>query len=152
VRFLSELALGYANIRVVLVVAERAKDAIGFVDGCHFPRDDYDGGRIEVVEQTSERRGSNAGTHRYIPDDRELIILRHLRSFDLGDSNSPSATSVAFDEIFDGFAEPATHDHAVGVSELSEERLESSGRFLAVLKDVVRPGDDDRFDCIELQE
>src|ERR1700694_2123222 len=69
VRQSSEIAFRYANVRVVIVVAERAESLPRALGGrsvaCHYQCR----GRVEVVEQASERGGRGACAYGDVPDD-----------------------------------------------------------------------------------
>ena len=152
VRGSPEIGLRYANVRVVIVIAERAQSLLRALGGCSVACHDYGRGRVQVVEQSSERGGPGAGANRDVPDDWKLVVLRHLRRFDLGGAYPPGAAGISLDQVVHSGSDFARDDDAIRLAELAEERFEGSNGLGTVVEDVVRPGEDDGFHGIDLEE
>jgi len=152
VRWTAELCLRYANVRVVIVIAEGAESLPRSLGGRRVTRYYYGGGRIQVIEQASERGGSGARADGDVPDDGKLVILRHLWDFDFRRTYLPRPAGIPLDEILDDRSDLAHHDDSTRVSELAKQRLQSRNRFWPFLENVIRPGKDDRLYGINLEK
>jgi len=68
-----------------------------------------------------------------MPDDRKLVILRHLWDFGFRRTYLPRPASISLDEVLDDRGNFAHYYDPTRVAQLAEQGLEGSNRFGAVL-------------------
>jgi hypothetical protein len=148
----TEIIPRYANVRVVIVITEGAQSLLSALGGRCVTRHDYRRGRVEVVEEASERSGPGAGADRDVAYDRQLVILGRLGNFDFRRTYLPRPASISLDQVLDGWSDFAHHDDPARVAKLAEQPLESGNGLWSFLEYVVGPGEDDCFDGIDFEK
>src|SRR4051812_2817955 len=136
---------------VVPMVAKGAQSLRGL--GCRrlVARDDDRRRRIEIVEQFPEGAGTGAPRNCHVPDQRHLVIRRHLRRLGFGRANSTRPAGVALEKILDLRIGFARDDHSACLAQLAQQRFESADGGRAFLEYVVDPGERDRPNRVSLE-
>src|SRR2546423_4710767 len=95
--------------------------------------------RIQVVEQLAQSARTGASGDCHVPDDRQLVIDGYLRRFDLSCTNTPGATRISLDEIFEFRCAFPRDYHSSSVRQFTEECLEGGDSLSSLVEDVVNP-------------